>query len=99
MELVNENDKPLVSEAHEGKPVVEWAVAAIVVASALLAFLRQGMAATIIISVTAIALGVMRVILRGRSPWKVRSAAFDAFICICLGIGLLITYFSIRLLL
>jgi hypothetical protein len=37
-------------------------------------------------------------VLRERSPWKVRSVAFDSFIGIALGIGLLVTYISIRLL-
>ena len=44
--------------------------------------------------VTAIITGLIRLILQDRSPWKVRSVAFDSFIGIALGIGLLITYFS-----
>ena len=47
-----------------------------------------------IIAVTAIITGLVRLILQDRSPWKVRSVAFDSFIGIALGIGLLITYFS-----
>ena len=43
---------------------------------------------------TAIITGLVRLILQDRSPWKVRSVAFDSFIGIALGIGLLITYFS-----
>ena len=42
----------------------------------------------------AIITGLVRLILQDRSPWKVRSVAFDSFIGIALGIGLLITYFS-----
>ncbi|RDX31755.1 DUF3017 domain-containing protein, partial [Bifidobacterium breve] len=44
--------------------------------------------------VTAIITGLIRLTLREKSPWKVRSVAFDSFIGIALGIGLLITYFS-----
>ena len=73
------HDHPFVSEAHEGKPWFEWCVAIIVVIS---------------ISVTAIVSGLVRLILREKSPWKVRSVAFDSIIGICLGVGLLVTYFS-----
>ena len=57
------------------------------------------MAATVIVSVAAIVSGVLRLVLRKKSPWKVRSVAFDSFIGICLGVGLLLTYLSIQLLL
>gem|GEM_PF-280855 len=50
--------------------------------------------ATVILAVTAIITGLVRLILQDKSPWKVRSVAFDSFIGIALGIGLLITYFS-----
>ena len=55
-------------------------------------------AATVIISVAAVVTGLLRLILRERSPWKVRSVAFDAFIGIALGIGLLAVHFSVGLL-
>ena len=51
-----------------------------------------------IISVAAVVTGLLRLILRERSPWKVRSVAFDAFIGIALGIGLLAVHFSVGLL-
>lgn len=89
---------PFVSEDHEGKPWFEWLVFFLVLLSAGLAFLGYTMAATILLSVTAIVTGLLRLILRKKSPWKVRSVGFDAFIGIMLGIGLLVTYFSIRLL-
>jgi hypothetical protein len=79
----HKNSHPFVSESHEGNPVFEWAVGVIVVIS----------------GVVAMFCAVLRLILRERSPWKVRSVAFDTFIGIALGLGLLITYFSIRLLL
>lgn len=86
---------PFVSEAHEGKPWFEWIVAGLVVVSGVIAAFGYTMAATVVISVTAIVTGLIRLILKDRSPWKVRSVAFDSFIGICLGIGLLATYFSV----
>ncbi|PKA95497.1 Protein of unknown function (DUF3017) [Bifidobacterium psychraerophilum DSM 22366] len=90
---------PFVSERHEGNPLFEWSVTMVVVASGIIAWFGYHMAATVIISVAAICTAVLRLTLRERSPWKVRSVAFDSFIGIALGLGLLVTYFSIRLLL
>lgn len=81
---------PYVSEDHEGKPWFEWLVAASVAVAALSAFLRYTKAATVVIAVTALITGLVRLVLRERSPWKVRSVVFDAFIGIALGIGLLV---------
>lgn len=89
------HDHPFVSEAHEGKPWCEWLVAAVVVVAVVVAVLGYTMAATVIIAVAAIITGLLRLILRERSPWKVRSVAFDSFIGIALGVGLLVVYFSI----
>lgn len=94
----SETDHPYVSEKSEGKPYAEWIVGIVVAVCVVLAFARYEAAATVIIAVTAIVLGVMRLIMRQRSPWKVRSVGFDSFISIALGIGLLITYASIVLL-
>ena len=88
------HDHPFVSEAHEGKPWFEWCVAIIVVISGIFAAFGYTTAATVSISVTAIVSGLVRLILREKSPWKVRSVAFDSIIGICLGVGLLVTYFS-----
>lgn len=79
---------PYVSEDHEGKPWFEWIVAVIVVLAAVMAVLGYTKAATVVIAVTAMVTGLVRLVLRERSPWKVRSVAFDAFIGICLGLGL-----------
>ena len=76
---------PYVSEDHEGKPWFEWIVAAMVVIATVLAVLGHVKAATTVIAVTAI-----RLVMRERSPWKVRSVGFDAFIGIGLGVGLFI---------
>lgn len=76
------HDHPYVSEDHEGKPWFEWAVAAVVALAVAV----------------AVVTGLLRLILRERSPWKVRSVAFDAFIGIALGIGLLAVHFSVGLL-
>ena len=88
------HNHPYVSEAHEGKPWFEWIVLVVVVVATVVAAFGYTMAATVIIAVTAIITGLIRLTLRERSPWKVRSVAFDSFIGIALGIGLLITYFS-----
>ena len=88
------HNHPYVSEAHEGKPWIEWIVLGVVVVATVVAAFGYTMAATVIIAVTAIITGLIRLTLREKSPWKVRSVAFDSFIGIALGIGLLITYFS-----
>lgn len=88
------HNHPYVSEAHEGKPWFEWCV---------LGRRRRHHTA----GCFRIYDGrhghtcrdghhhrLVRLILQDRSPWKVRSVAFDSFIGIALGIGLLITYFS-----
>lgn len=89
---MDDDKHPHVSEANEGKPVFEWAVAIVVAIAAVVAFLGYTMAATLIIAVAAIVTGLLRLILRDRSPWKVRSVGFDAFIGIALGVGLIVTY-------
>ena len=88
------HNHPYVSEAHEGKPWFEWIVLGVVVVATVVAAFGYTTAATVIIAVTAIITGLIRLTLREKSPWKVRSVAFDSFIGIALGIGLLITYFS-----
>ncbi len=81
---------PYVSEDHEGKPWFEWIVAVVVVLAAVMAVLGYTKTATVVIAVTAMVTGLVRLVLRERSPWKVRSVAFDAFIGICLGLGLFV---------
>ncbi|NEG69115.1 DUF3017 domain-containing protein [Bifidobacterium choloepi] len=92
------SNHPYVSEDREGKPWFEWAVAACVVLCAVAAILGHEMAATAIIAVAAIATGVVRLVMRERSPWKVRSVAFDSIIGIGFGIGVMLLFLSIRLL-
>ena len=58
--------------------------------SHVLAVLGHVKAATTVIAVTAIITGLIRLVMRERSPWKVRSVGFDAFIGIGLGVGLFI---------
>ena len=81
---------PYVSEDHEGKPWFEWIVAVVVIIATVLAVAGYTKAATAAIAVTAIVTGLVRLVLRERSPWKVRSVAFDAFMGVGLGAGLLI---------
>ena len=90
---------PYVSEAREGRPWFEWGVAGLVVVAGALAALGYTMAATVAIAVAAIGGGLLRLALRERSPWKVRSVAFDAVIGICLGVGLIVTYVGVGLIL
>ena len=81
---------PYVSEDHEGKPWFEWIIAVVVFVATVLAFLGYTKTATVVIAVAAIVTGLIRLVLRERSPWKVRSVSFDAFIGISLGVGLFI---------
>ncbi|WP_291533086.1 DUF3017 domain-containing protein [Bifidobacterium sp. UBA6881] len=81
---------PYVSEDHEGKPWFEWIIAIVVFVATVLAFLGYTKTATVVIAVAAIVTGLIRLVLRERSPWKVRSVSFDAFIGISLGVGLFI---------
>lgn len=90
---------PFVSEAQEGRPVCEGIIFLIVLVAALVAFYGYTWTATGLVSIAALVCGALRLILKDRSPWKVRSVPFDAFISFGLGIGLLVTYFSIQLLL
>jgi ABC-type amino acid transport system permease subunit len=92
------NKHPYVSEAHEGKPVFEWIVLFAVLGGSVLAGLGHTMAATAIFAATAIITGLIRLCLKDRSPWKIRSVFFDTFIGVGLGIGLLVVYFSIQIL-
>ncbi len=86
---------PYVSEQDEGKTWYEWALCAIIVACAIImAFGHVGIS-TAIISGVPIFSGVLRIVLRGKSPWKVRGVFFDSFISICLGLGLIVLYMSI----
>lgn len=93
------NRHPFVSEAQEGRPICEGIIFLVVLIAALVAFLGYTWAATGLVSVAALVCGTLRLTLKDRSPWKVRSVPFDVFISIGLGIGLLVTYFSIQLLL
>ena len=85
------HNHPYVSEAHEGKPWFEWCVLRRRRRHHTAGCFRIYDAATVILAVTAIITGLVRLILQDRSPWKVRSVAFDSFIGIALGLGLLIT--------
>lgn len=88
---------PFVSETHEGRPAFEWSVALATLIAILLAALGYAMEATATLAVTSIVCGVVRLVLRERSPWKVRSVGFDAAIGILFGLGLLLVFLSIRI--
>ena len=82
---------PFVSESHEGKPAFEWGV----VVSPVLAACGKAMAATALLSVTAIGTSVLRTVLRERSPWKIRSVTFDSICGISLGVILFGLFLSV----
>ena len=73
---MSKRDVPAVSENTEGRPWFEWSVAGLVILSAVLAFFGLVAAATIILASTSIVCASLRVSLRGRSPWKVRSHCY-----------------------
>lgn len=64
------HNHPYVSEAHEGKPWFEWCVLGVVAVITLLVAFGYTMAATVILAVTAIITGLVRLILQDRSHGK-----------------------------
>lgn len=89
---------PFVSERHEGKPWFEWCVCVcVIVSTALAAFRihdgRHGCSCR-----GGHRFRVLRLVLRERSPWKIRSVPFDACCGIGFGVALLALYLSIFLL-
>lgn len=93
--MTDRKHHPYVSESREGRPWFEWIVAGMVLLSVLaLAFHQPGWG-TGILATAAIVTALIRLILRERSPWKVRSIPFDSFIGLALGLGLIVTYLSI----
>ncbi|PJM74782.1 DUF3017 domain-containing protein [Bifidobacterium simiarum] len=83
---------PYVSEAHEGKPAFEWAVAGAVAVCAILAVTGQMIWAVSLLSLTSIVTATLRLVLKTKSPWKIRSVGFDCFFGFSFGIGLMIAY-------
>ena len=86
---------PYVSDSTEGQPWFQWVMLSAIALVTLLAFLGHILIATILLSATAIVTGLMRLVLRERSPWKVRSVAVDATFSILIGISLIGIYLSI----
>ena len=88
---------PYVSESHEGSPWFEWMLTLIVAVATVLGFIGKTMEATAVFAVASMVCAFIRLVLRERSPWKVRSVRFDSFIGFALGLGLIVLYMSIRL--
>lgn len=86
---------PYVSEKSEGKPWFEWCVAALVMVAAGLAAVKITTAAVILLAATSLAVASIRLIMRDKSPWKVRGIFFDCFIGFAFGGGLIATYVNI----
>lgn len=78
---------------------INWGILAVIALAVILSALHHTFIAVCCISCTSIVLGIMRLVLRDRSPWIVRSLAFDVFINIGLGIGLVVTYITVLMLL
>ncbi|MCI1901692.1 MAG: DUF3017 domain-containing protein [Bifidobacteriaceae bacterium] len=91
------HEHPYVSEVHEGKPWFEWCVAVLVALSAALAAFKLITAAAFLLAGVSLACATVRLVLRQKSPWKVRSVLFDVFVGYAFGIGLIATYISIML--
>ncbi|MCI1936330.1 MAG: DUF3017 domain-containing protein [Bifidobacteriaceae bacterium] len=92
-----EHHHPYVSEKSEGKPWFEWCIAALVVISAALALFKLTTVATMLLAATSLVAASVRLAMRDKSPWKVRSIFFDCFIGYAFGLGLIGTYISILL--
>jgi uncharacterized membrane protein len=82
----------------EGKPWMSLVVGIAVVIVVVLACFVNIDTATVFLIVVSLAVTTMRLILRKRSPWKIRSVAFDCFIGYAFSIGLLVTFISILML-
>lgn len=91
------HEHPYVSESNEGKPWFEWCVAIIVVISAIFAVFKLITPAAFILAGVSLVCATVRLVLRGKSPWKVRSVFFDVFIGYAFGGGLIATYVSVLL--
>lgn len=86
---------PVVPEAHEGSVAFEWAIAIGVVLAAIIALLGHVIWAVGVIAALACVGALLRLVLRERSPWKIRLIGFDCFFGFSLSFGLLLTIYSI----
>ncbi|TCD54785.1 DUF3017 domain-containing protein [Alloscardovia theropitheci] len=86
------------SQPHHIQPI--WpslTTVVILIVCSVLAWFGFVDIATYLIAAYALVMGIARVILRDKSPWKVRSVIFDSIISFGLAIGLVVTYISIIL--
>ena len=90
---------PFVSEAQEGRPICEGVIFLVVLIAALVAFCGYTWAEKGLVSDSALFCLELSLINNYSIHCKVRSVPFDTFISISLGIGLLVTYTSIQLML
>lgn len=87
---------PYVSEAHEGRPWFEWCVAISVCVCALIALFGNTTVATFILAAIAFITATIRLVMQHKSPWKIRSIAFDCIIGYGLAIGLPLTLMTVH---
>ncbi|WP_018143670.1 hypothetical protein [Alloscardovia criceti] len=71
---------------------------AVILVSLIFAWFGLVNVATYIIAAFSLVMGICRVWLKDKAPWKVRGIVFDSFISFSLAIGLVITYISIEML-
>ncbi len=91
------NDSPEFENA-EGRPWLLFVVAVMVLAFAFIAFFVSIRIATIGLVALVFVLTTLRLVMRGKSPWKVRSLVFDCVIGYAFSVGLSVTYISILML-
>ncbi|WP_291526560.1 DUF3017 domain-containing protein [Bifidobacterium sp. UBA744] len=87
---------PFVSEAHEGNPLYEWGLLVVVGIAAIVAVTGHVQIAVAIVALESLVSGCIRMVMKQRSPFKVRSVAFDVFISIALGLGLIVLDIALR---
>lgn len=86
---------PYVSEDRESAPWLEWVVAIAVVCAGLFASFGWLSLSVYILAIISFLAATMRLILKQKSPWKVRSVVFDCIIGYAFTAGLLVTYYSV----
>jgi hypothetical protein len=82
----------------EGNPWLLVIVGIVVVGVAFIAFFVDVDIAAIVLAALSLILTTLRLVLRSRSPWRIRSVMFDCIIGYAFSIGLIVTMISILML-
>lgn len=86
---------PHVSEERESAPWLDWSVAIAVLFAGVFVSFGWLNLSVYILAVVSFIVASLRLILKEKSPWKVRSVVFDCIIGYAFTAGLLITYYSV----